>query len=131
MADLLLKGTLDFRGMVALKASGGKVKSGGLEVLVEQVSGTAMAPVLLPPPPASPATTSVDVKVIASLNKTVTAGGKAIVTQGMCLQGNIWPGFVLRGGGTVTVNHIPMNVQNEKATIFPSGASALFSSSGQ
>ena len=58
MADLELKGTLDFRGMLALKASGGKVKGGGVEVLVEQVSGQAAAPVLLPPPPASPATTS-------------------------------------------------------------------------
>lgn len=131
MADLELKGTLDFRGMVTLKASGGKVKAGGTEVLVEQVSGQAAAPVLLPPPPASPATTSLDVSVISSLNKTVTAGGKSIVTQGMCLQGNIWPGFVLRGSSTVTVNSIPMNVVGEKATIFPSGASAVFNSSGQ
>ena len=131
MADLELKGTLDFSGMVSLTASGGKVKAGGLEVLVEQASGTAAAPVLLPPPPASPATTSVAVKVIVSLNKTVTAGGQAIVTQGMCLQGDLWPGFVLRGSGTVTINHIPMNVQNEQATIFPSGAPATFSSSGQ
>ena len=131
MADLVLKGTLDFRGLLTLKASGGKVKAGAMEVLVEQVKGQAVAPVLLPPPPASPATTSLDVVVMSSLNKTVTAGGKAIVTQGMCMQGNIWPGFVLRGSGTVTVNQIPMNVQNEQATIFPSGGSALFSSSGQ
>ena len=48
------KGTLDLSGMLSLKASGGKVKAGGLEVLVEQASGTAAAPVLLPPPPASP-----------------------------------------------------------------------------
>jgi uncharacterized Zn-binding protein involved in type VI secretion len=130
MADLALSGTLDFRGILTLKAGGGKVKAGGLEVLVEQASGQAAAPVLLPPPPASPATTSLDVSVICSLNKTVSAG-KPIVTQGMCLQGNIWPGFVLRGSGTVTVNHIPMNVQNEQATIFPSGASAVFNSSGQ
>ena len=70
-------------------------------------------------------------EVDRSLNKTVTAGGKAIVTQGMCLQGDMWPGFVMRGSGTVTINHIPMNVQNEQATIFPSGAPATFSNSGQ
>ena len=41
--------------------------------------------------------------IVASLNRTVTAGGKPIVTQGMAIQGATWPGFVLRGAATVTV----------------------------
>jgi uncharacterized Zn-binding protein involved in type VI secretion len=133
MANLELKGILDFRGMLTLQGSGGgKVTAGGREVLVEQAEGTA-PPVIQPPPPASPLDLGPKVKVIVSLNKTVTAAGKAIVTQGIVLQGNAptWPGMVMRGAGTVTVNQIPMNVQNEQAVIFPSGGSAVFSSSGQ
>jgi hypothetical protein len=131
MANLELKGMLDFRGMLTLRGSGGgKVTAGGQDVLVEQAEGTA-PPVIQPPPPASPIAPGPTVKIIASLNKTVTAAGKAIVTQGMVLQHNTWPGMVMRGAGTVTVNQIPMNVQNEQAVIFPSGGSAVFSSSGQ
>ncbi len=132
MADLELKGMLDFRGMLTLEASGGKVKAGGAEVLVEQAKGTA-PPVILPPPPAAPSAPQPDVMIVSSLNKTVKAGAKAIVTQGMCMQGNppTWPGFVLPGSGTVTVNRIPMNVVNDQAVIFPSGGSAQFSQSGQ
>jgi uncharacterized Zn-binding protein involved in type VI secretion len=134
MANLELKGTLDFRGMLTLQgAGGGKVTAGGQEVLVEQVQCQA-SPVIQPPPPASPLDPGPTVRIISSLNKTVTAAGKAIVAMGMVLQGNVptWPGMVMRGSGTVTVNQIPMNVLNEQATIFPSGGSAVFNSgSGQ
>ena len=32
---------------------------------------------------------------------------------------------------TVTINHIPINVVNDMAMIFPSGGSATFNASGQ
>jgi hypothetical protein len=130
MADLELGGTLDCSGMLTLQGSaGGKVRAGGKEVLVEQVQGTAPI-VVIPPPPASPLYSGTDVVVVSSLNRTVKAGARAVVTQGMVLQGP-WPGFVMRGAGTVTVNQIPMNVVGEQATIFPSGAVAQFDASGQ
>lgn len=139
MADLVLKGMLDFRGNLTLKASGGKVKVGGAEVLVELTPGSkhGMAPpVIMPPPPASPADPGTNVVIINSLNKTVMAGGKPIVTMGMAMQGNnpMWPGMVLPSMGNttmVTVNRIAMNVVGDKAIIFPSGGSASFDTSGQ
>ena len=134
MANLDLKGTLDFRGMLTLTgASGGIVTINGVEILVEQAQGMA-PPYIFPPPPAAPVDSGTSVRIVSSLNKTVKAGAKPIVTQGMVLQGNnpTWPGFVSRGSATVTVNQIPMNVVGDQASIFPSGATAQFASeSGQ
>jgi hypothetical protein len=137
MANLDLKGTLDFKGMLTLTgASGGKVTVNGVEVLVEQAEGIA-PPFIFPPPPAAPVDQGTKVTVLSSLNKTVKAGAKAIVTQGMALQGTLppsgtWPGFVSRGSATVTVNQIPINVLGDQASIFPSGGTAQFAAqSGQ
>lgn len=133
MANLDLSGTLDLSGMLDLTGdSGGKVTVNGVEALVEQAQGTA-PPFIFPPPPASPVDAGPAVKVIVSLNKTVTAANKAIVTQGIAMQGGTptWPGMVMRGSGTVTVNQIPINVVGEQAQIFPSGGSGVFNQSGQ
>lgn len=143
MADLTLKGRLNLMGNLTLKASGGgKVKVGSLEVLVELIApgdpnhGIA-PPVILPPPPTSPTDPGPKVWVINSFNKTVKIGTKPIVTQGLVIQGNIpsWPGMVLPSQGNtgpVTVNHIPMNVLNDQAVIFPSGGTAMLNAkSGQ
>ena len=104
----------------------------GVEALVEQAQGQA-PPFIFPPPPGSPVDAGPTVKVLVSLNKTVTAANKAIVTQGIAMQGSTptWPGMVMRGSGTVTVNEIPINVVGEQAQIFPSGASGVFNQSGQ
>lgn len=138
MGDLVLKGMLDFRGNLTLKAAGGKVKVGGQEVLVELTSGQhgMASPVIMPPPPASPADPGTKVIILNSLNKTVMAGGKPIVTMGMAMQGNnpMWPAMVLPSTGNttmVTVNHVAMNVVGDKAVIFPSGGTASFDTSGQ
>jgi len=143
MADLILKGKLNLTGMLKLEASsGGKVKVDALEMLVVLIPpgdlnhGTA-PPVLLPPPkPLDPAP---KVWVVQSFNQTVTIGNKAIVAQGMVMEGSqngapIWPGMVLRSQnnqGPVTINQIPINVVNDQAIIFPSGGTAIFSFSGQ
>jgi hypothetical protein len=145
MADLTLKGTLNLTGptLTLQGASGGKVKIGdaGLEALVEVLpTGTAQGaapPVILPPPPASPLQPQPDVWIVNSFNKTVKAGTKPLVAQGMAMQGlsgaPMWPGMVLPSAGnpTVTVNHVPVNVVNDQAAIFPSGGTAVFTSSGQ
>jgi hypothetical protein len=146
MADLVLKGILNLKGMLTLKGgSGGKVKVGAVEALVEVLpSGPAQCssapPVILPPPPAIPAQAPpppTTVWIINSFNKTVKAGTQNIVAQGMAMQGlqgaPIWPGMVLpsTGNPTVTINNIPINVVNDMATIFPSGGAATFTSSGQ
>ena len=142
MADLTLKGTLNLMGTLTLKpGGGGKVKIGdaGLEALVEVLPTdppqcTSAPPVLLPPPaPAFPQPTA---WIVSSFNKTVKAQTKAIVALGMVMQGQNgapWPGMMLPSSGnpTVTINHIPINVVNDQAVIFPSGGSAAFSSSGQ
>jgi hypothetical protein len=139
MADLLLKGMLNFQGNLTLQPSGGKVLVDTREVLVElqppQTHGTAPS-VILPPLPASPIDPGPGVVILSSLNKTVKAGTSPIVTQGMVMQGNTptWPGMVLPSqgnSGPVTVNHIPMNVLNDQAVIFPSGGMATLTSSGQ
>ena len=129
--------------MLALQgADGGKVKAGEFEVLVEVSKGVGSsqgqgAPVIMPPPPASPIDTGVDCWVFKSFNATVTAGGKNIITQGMCALGNsgtaTWPGMVQAsiGNPTVTINNVQINVQKDMATIFPNGAPAIFSQSGQ
>ncbi|MCY1022310.1 hypothetical protein [Pyxidicoccus sp. MSG2] len=143
MADLVLEGVLNLEGLLTLEgSSGGKVKVGSNEVLVEVLpSGppqcSSAPPVLLPPPPASPAQPQPTVWIVNSFNKTVKAGTQAIVAQGMAMQGltggPMWPGMVLpsTGNPTVTINNIPINVVNDKAAIFPSGGMATFNSSGQ
>lgn len=145
MADLTLKGTLNLTGTLTFKPSpGGKLKIGnaGLEALVEVMPGdppqcTAAPPVILPPPPASPLQPQPTVWIVSSFNKTVKAGSKCIVALGMAMQGQsgapLWPGMLLPSSGnpTVTVNHVPINVVNDMAVIFPSGGSAAFSASGQ
>ncbi len=144
MADLDLSGPLNFVGVVALAAQGGKVLANGSEVLVETqpgaaAQGNAPSPVMIPPPPAGPQNQGVQVNVICSFNKTVTAGGVNIVTQGIAMQGQPllqWPGMVLpssvnTGPTAVNVNEIPMNVLNDEAVILPSGMSVLLTASGQ
>ena len=73
--------------------------------------------------------------IVSSFNKTVKTNNKCIVALGMVMQGltggAIWPGMMLPGSATVTVNHVPVNVVNDQAVIFPSGGSAAFSASGQ
>jgi hypothetical protein len=142
MADLILKGTLDLGGSLTLKSPGGKVKVEEDEVLVElpinEKHGQASAPVVLPPPPANPVTTGLDVVILSSLNKTVTANGKAIVAQGILLQGEsgkrVWPGMVLpsQKNSKVTINKaLKINVKGDQGVVFPSGGTATFDSSGQ
>lgn len=143
MADLSLKGILNLKGMLTLKPpAGGKVKVGALEALVEVLPSdppqcTAATPVIMPPPPGAPLQPQPTVWIVNSFNKTVKAGTKPLVTQGMAMQGQsgapMWPGMVMPSAGnpTVTVNNIPVNVVNDQATIFPSGAPAVFTASGQ
>jgi len=144
MADLTLKGTLNLMGNLTLKGdSGGKVKIGdsGLEALVEVTPNDpaqcSSAPPVILPPPASPLQPQPTVWIVSSFNKTVKAGSKPIVALGMAMHGQsggpLWPGMVLPSAGnpTVTVNHIPINVVNDVAAIFPSGGSAAFNASGQ
>lgn len=140
MGDLVLGGTLQLMGTLNLEAEGGKVviDAGGaqFEVLVEGATGTAAPPVIQPPPPATPLDTGVDAEVISSFNQTVKAGGKNIVTGGVVMQGDVptWPGMMLPSAGNtgpVLVSGIPATVQNDQATIFPSGGVATFTTSGQ
>jgi hypothetical protein len=144
VADLVLSGLLNLKGTLKLAGgSGGKVKVDANEVLVEASKGQAGAahgqgaPVILPPPPASPIDTGVDVWIYKSFNATVTAGGKNIVTLGMCAQGNpgtaTWPGMVQPSmlNPTVTINFIPINVVGDMGLTLPTGAPVTFSSSGQ
>ena len=143
MADLVLKGKLNLMGDLTLKPpAGGKVKVEALEALVEVPPGgtphsTSATPVIMPPPPAAPIPPDARVWIINSFNKTVKAGTANLVTQGMVMQGGngtpMWPGMVMPSAGnpTVTVNNIPVNVVNDQATIFPSGAPAPLTASGQ
>ncbi|MEA2301812.1 MAG: hypothetical protein QOE44_2347 [Solirubrobacteraceae bacterium] len=137
MGDLVLKGMLSLGGTLDLapKPPGGKVMVEAVEVLVEGAEGMGTVPVLLPGPPPPPADQGLGVKVPVSFNKTVTAGGAAIVTQGMCFQGSsgTWPGIVLPslGNTTVMANGIPMNLVGDQATILPTGAPAVLDKSGQ
>ena len=144
MADLILSGDLNLMGDLNLKGDqGGKVKVNQAEVLVESTTppqGIAHCekapPVLLPPPPVGPIDPGIKVWVINSFNKTVKAGGKRIVTQGIVMQGNkpTWPGMVLpsEGNTTVKINQILINVvEKDKAVIFPSGGIAQLTVSGQ
>jgi hypothetical protein len=138
MADLTLKGMLNLLGTLKLNPDGGKVLIGdaGMEALVEDAKGTAAPPVIQPPPPASPIDPSVDVQVISSFNKTVTAHGKNIVALGIAMQGSnpTWPGMMLPSVGNtgpVAINGVPINVVNDQATIFPSGGVGTLTQSGQ
>lgn len=140
MADLVLKGMLQLGGLLTLKASGGKVKVGDDEVLVELLptpgNSHGSAPIVnLPPPPAGPINTGTDVVVFNSFNKTVKAGNNAIVTQGLVMQGMPfqWPGMVLpsQKNATVKINQIAINVAGDRAIIFPSGGTASLTTSGQ
>jgi hypothetical protein len=139
LGDLVLDGMLDFSGNLTLEADGGKVKVGALEVLVELApdkSHGMAPPVIMPPPPASPADSGTKVVIINSLNKTVKTGKGPIVTMGMAMQGSspMWPGMVLPSMGNtgmVSVNHLAMNVVGDQAIIFPSGGMANFDTSGQ
>ena len=143
MADLKLSGMLNLKGNLELKTQGGKVKVNDVEALVElqrgvgASHGVAVAPVLIPPPPAAPSDPGLDVWIFSSFNKTIKANGVNIVAQGMCAQGNpgtaTWPGMVQPSMGNpgVTANAIPINVMGDMGTILPSGAPASFTSSGQ
>lgn len=142
MGNLNLKGTLNLMGSLTLKADGGKVTVENKEALVEITPSdppqcTAAPPVILPPPPAAPTDPAPLVRIINSFNKTVKidlpTGAKNIVTGGMVIQGATptWPGMMIPGSATVTVNFLPINVVGDKAVIFPTGASAAFTLSGQ
>ncbi len=145
MADLLLTGVLDFGGVIDLAGdAGGHVTANGVEVLVEAPRGggtshgQAPAPVPIPPPPATPSELpGLGVWIFKSFNATVTAGGHAIVTQGMCAQGNPgsppWPGMVQPStvNPGVTVNKVAINVMGDLGTILPTGAPVPFTASGQ
>ncbi len=141
MADLLLSGMLNLKGM--LKLTGDLVRANNLEVLVTgrrgagPTHGNAPAPVPIPPPPAVPSDPGVGVWIFQSFNSTVTAGGKNVVAQGMCAQGNpgtaTWPGMVQpsTGNQTVTINNIPINVKGDMGLILPTGAPVPFTEHGQ
>lgn len=140
MGDLNLKGVLKLAGVLKLNPSGGKVLVDGKEALVVlqigQKHGDAVAPVIMPPPPAAPLDEGLDVVVFVSFNQTVKAGDKAIVTQGMVMQGTklrSWPGMVQPSSNnpTVKINEIAINVVNDMAIIFPSGGTATLGTSGQ
>lgn len=146
MTDLVLRapdGQLHLTGTLELKADGGTVKVDNDDVLVELPTAedphaTGTPPVVLPPPPGSPIDPGGSVWVIASLNTGVTVHGRAVVTQGMVLQGEgpdgpTWPGMVLpsQTNTTVTVDRLPMNVEGDQAVVFASGAVADLTSSGQ
>ncbi len=145
MADLLLSGILNFTGTLNLVgADGGLVKVNNVEVLVEvgrgeagKAHGQAPAPVPIPPPSAAPSEPGLDVWIFKSFNSTVTAGGKNIVTQGLCAQGNPgqapWPGMVQPSmlNPLVTINNIPMNVKGDLGLTLPTGAPVTFSAHGQ
>jgi len=133
MGGLKLTGPLNLMGNLTLKD---KVFAGGVEVLVEGNNLGNAPPVILPPPPASPSDPALQVSILASFNKTVKAGTKCIVAQGMVMQGSVptWPGMMLpsqNNTSPVSANGIPMNVVGDQAVIFPSGGSASFSQSGQ
>ena len=135
MGNLNLTGPLNFMGNLTLAD---KVLVGGVEVLVEANNIGTAPPVILPPPPASPVNPAPQVSILKSFNQTVKAGSKAIVTQGMTMQGSPaqWPGMVLpssanTGPTAVKVNGLPMNVVGDQGITFPSGGSSSFSQSGQ
>ena len=93
MADLVLSGLLNLKGTLKLAgSSGGKVKVDTFEVLVEVTKGQAGAaqgvgaPVILPPPPASPVDTGTD----AGLRHVVEEAGLAWDDARPHLDGEGW-----------------------------------------
>jgi hypothetical protein len=139
MADLkllILSGNLLLSGTLKLATtSGGKVKVDSDEVLVEGGKGSGV-PVIQPPPPGSPIDKGTGVEIKRSFNSTVTANDKAIVAQGVCLQGDtsIWPCMVLpstRNLGAVKANGIPINVVGDSGITLLNGGSITFDQSGQ
>ena len=139
MGTLTLKGKLNLMGSLTLK---NKVLIDGKEALVQLSPGgtphsASGVPVIIPPPPVpQPLDAGPKIWVIASFNQTVKAGDKAIIALGMAMQGNIptWPGMMLPSVGNtgpVTINFIPINVQNDQCLVFPSGAAVPLDTSGQ
>ena len=141
MGDLNLTGPLNLTGKLDLMGTdGGYVTVNKLQVVVEIVKGQGLPqgqapPVPIPPPPSAPSDPGLGFWIYKSFNQTVTAKGKAIITQGICAQGNpgsaSWPGMVQPGKSTVTINRIPINVVNDMVTILPTGACVPINSSGQ
>jgi hypothetical protein len=141
MADLLLSGILNLKGDLTL--AGDLVKANNLEVLVigdrgsGPTHGNSPAPVPIPPPPAAPQDPGLGVWIFQSFNSTVTAGGKKVVAQGMCAQGDpgraTWPGMVQPSIGNpgVTIDNIQINVKNDMGVILPTGAPVTFDQHGQ
>ena len=132
MGDLILAGTLNLGGMLKLSGDGGKVMVDSNAALLDNGEGTG-SPVIQPPPPVGPIAPGPSAKILKSFNATVTVSGTAIVTMAMYLQDNMWPGMVLPSStnSTVTINQLPINVENDKGVTFPSGGSVTFSTSGQ
>jgi hypothetical protein len=135
MGNLNLSGPLNLLGTLDLKD---KVLVSNVEALVEADNTGTAPPVILPPPPAGPSNPAPQVSIVTSFNKTITANGKAIVAQGLVMQGSPkqWPGMVLpstanTGPSAVNANGLPINVVGDQAIVFPSGGSASFSQSGQ
>ena len=139
MADLELNGPLDLMGTIDLVADGGgTVLVNGAAALVEGATGSDGVPVILPTPPASPIDTGTTVECVKSLGAGITASGKTVVTTGMIVQGasKSWPGMITPSTGNtgphvVTANAVPINVEGDKAVVFPNGGSASFTSNGQ
>ena len=131
---LNLEGTLNLMGTLDLDPGGGTVTVDGKDVVVLQtgtMQANAVAPVILPPPPAGPANTATTVDIMASFNVPITIKGVPIVAMGMVMQATMWPGMILPGPAQVTANGIPINVVGDKAVIFPNGGSASLDTSGQ
>lgn len=149
MAGLALNGPLNLTGTnLTLKAPGGTVTANGEAVLVQANPPndpphcTTAPPVILPPPPSPPLDELTNVWVLNSFNQMVRVGAKPMVALGMAMQGGksagmpMWPGMVQpsthnTGAKAVTINQVPANVVNDRAVIFPTGAPATLSSSGQ
>jgi hypothetical protein len=135
MGDLELSGPLNLMGNLTLRD---RVLVRGQEVLVVADDIGTAPPVILPPPPASPIAPQPQVSIVASFNLTVMAGSAPIVAQGMLMQGvpATWPGMVLPSTGNsgptaVKANGLPVNIMGDTGTVFPSGGTAQFTSSGQ
>jgi hypothetical protein len=141
-AGLVLKGPLNLKLDLTLKASGGTVNVGDDPILVElsapgtPIHSSSAPPVSLPPP--APVDPGPNVWVIKSFNTTVKIGDKYAVAQGMVMQGNVptWPGMVLPSQKNmpptaVSANGVPLNVVADQAIIFPIGAPTGLSQSGQ
>lgn len=135
MANLVLQGQLQLEGTLNLQASsGGTVKVGASEALVVGGGGVAV-PILLPGPPQAPLDDGVAVRVTASQNRTVRAGGKLLVAGGTVKQGTreTWPGTMLpsQGNQAVRIGAALINVVGDQAVISATGTLVTLSTSGQ